>query len=103
MGVAAAAMAGRGAIMAYNAWRLAPPRLRRFYEGGFESEMSRGEAAKILGLRESAAQDKIKASHRRIMIANHPDSGGSDYIATKVNEAKEMLLKKHSSGGSDGF
>jgi hypothetical protein len=38
--------------------------------------MSRREAALILGLRESAAEERIKEAHRRIMIANHPDSGG---------------------------
>lgn len=37
--------------------------------------MTRREAALILGLRESAADEKIKEAHRRIIIANHPDSG----------------------------
>jgi hypothetical protein len=37
--------------------------------------MTRREAALILGLRESAAEERIKEAHRRIMIANHPDSG----------------------------
>ena len=41
----------------------------------------------------------MKDAHRRIMIANHPDSGGSDYIASKVNEAKDVMLGKK--GGSD--
>jgi DnaJ family protein C protein 19 len=46
----------------------------------------------ILGVRESAAKDKVMAAHRKVMIANHPDAGGSDYIATKINEAKAKLL-----------
>ena len=37
--------------------------------------MTRREAALILGLRESAVEDKIKEAHRRIIIANHPDGG----------------------------
>jgi DnaJ family protein C protein 19 len=37
--------------------------------------MTRREAAMILGLRESAAEDKIKSAHKKIMVANHPDSG----------------------------
>jgi DnaJ family protein C protein 19 len=44
-------------------------------QGGFQPEMNRREAALILGLRESAAEERIKEAHRRIMIANHPDSG----------------------------
>jgi hypothetical protein len=44
-------------------------------QGGFQSEMTRREAALILGLRESAAEERVKEAHRRIMIANHPDSG----------------------------
>lgn len=53
-----------------------------------------------LGIRESAAEAKVKEAHRRIMIANHPDAGGSSYIATKVNEAKDMLVGKKRSGSS---
>ncbi|BBN13595.1 hypothetical protein Mp_6g04850 [Marchantia polymorpha subsp. ruderalis] len=43
------------------------------------------------GGRESVAQDKIKEAHRRVMTANHPDAGGSDYLAAKINEAKDHL------------
>ena len=63
-------------------------------QGGFQAEMTKREAALILGLRESVATEKVKEAHRRIMIANHPDSGGSSFLATKVNEAKDMMLGK---------
>jgi len=66
---------------------------KSFYKGGFESEMTLSEAALILGIRRSASRDKIRLAHRRIMLANHPDNGGSDYLASKINEAKEVLLK----------
>ncbi len=58
--------------------------------------MTRREASLILGLRESKAGDgeAIREAHRRIMIANHPDKGGSPYLATKINEAKELLMKE---------
>lgn len=55
--------------------------------------MTRREAALILGVRESASSKRIKDAHRNILIANHPDTGGSTYLASKVNEAKELLIK----------
>lgn len=91
IGIAAAAMAGRACIMAIHSLKSGP---QKFYKGGFQSEMTRREAALILGLRESATEDKVKEAHKRIMLANHPDAGGSGYLAAKVNEAKEMLLGK---------
>jgi DnaJ homolog subfamily C member 19 len=65
----------------------------KYYEGGFEEIMTRREAALILGIRESSSAQKIKEAHRRLLILNHPDTGGSTYIAGKINEAKELLLK----------
>ena len=65
----------------------------KYYEGGFEDKMTRREAALILGVRESASAKRIKEAHRKILILNHPDTGGSTYMASKINEAKEMLLK----------
>ena len=66
---------------------------KSFYEGGFEDKMSRREAALILGVRETSAADRIKEAHRRILLLNHPDRGGSAYMAAKINEAKDLLLK----------
>ncbi len=56
--------------------------------------MSRREANLILGVREGASRDTIREAHRRIMISNHPDRGGSPYLASKINEAKSILDNK---------
>jgi DnaJ family protein C protein 19 len=65
----------------------------KYYEGGFEDSMTRREAALILGVRESSSAQRIKDAHRKLLVLNHPDTGGSTYIAGKTNEAKELLLK----------
>ena len=56
--------------------------------------MTRREAALILGVRESADKDRIQKSYRRLLTLNHPDTGGSTFLSTKINEAKEILLSK---------
>ena len=56
------------------------------------SIMPRDEALKVLGLGSDAGEDDIRAAHRRLMLQNHPDKGGSDYLASKINEAKDVLL-----------
>lgn len=55
--------------------------------------MTEAEALRILGLAPGATAEEIKAAHRRIIEQIHPDRGGSDYLAAKVNHAKDFLLK----------
>ena len=57
--------------------------------------MTREEALAVLGLDDGADEKAIREAHRRMMLANHPDKGGSDYLAAKINEAKDKLLDGH--------
>ena len=57
-----------------------------------KEQMARDEALQILGLKEGATEDDIKAAYRRLMGRLHPDAGGTDYLAAKVNTAKDLLI-----------
>ena len=56
------------------------------------STMPRSEALKLLGLEPGATRDEINAAHRRLILQNHPDKGGTSYLAARINEAREVLL-----------
>ncbi|XP_060083165.1 mitochondrial import inner membrane translocase subunit TIM14-like [Ylistrum balloti] len=69
----------------------------KYYKGGFDPKMNKREAGLILGISPNASRAKVKEAHKRIMLLNHPDRGGSPYIAAKINEAKDFIdanLKK---------
>jgi len=93
-GIAAVAYAGRFVVQAIKNYKPRPALLKglKDFQGGFESKMNRKEAALILGVRENSAKEEVRLAHRKTMLANHPDRGGSPFIASKVNEAKDVLL-----------
>jgi DnaJ-domain-containing protein 1 len=72
---------------AHPEWRDAPPPRQ-------DGPLSRAEALDILGLAEGASPAEIKAAHRRLMRGAHPDQGGSDWLAARLNEARDVLLSE---------
>ena len=60
--------------------------------GGSSGEMSENEARAVLGLGPEATREEIVEAHRRLIQRLHPDRGGSDYLAAKLNAAKDLLL-----------
>jgi DnaJ homolog subfamily C member 19 len=97
-------LTGRGGIalgaltlfgpLVYQKWQAA--RGRRVGSGGgphpASGPMTRKEAYEVLGLLPGASETDIREAHRRLMRGAHPDAGGSDWLAVRINQARDILL-----------
>lgn len=60
----------------------------------YTGSMTRGEALEVLGLDNGASKEDINSAYRKLMAQCHPDKGGSDWMASKLTEARRVLLDK---------
>jgi len=84
----------------FPGWRAArnegaDTRSRRAHAGARPGVMSEDEAYEILGLHKGATRDDVMRSHRSLIKKLHPDHGGSTDLAARVNEAKDVLMRRH--------
>ena len=89
------------ALTGTMAWNLVPERVRRVAAKRHRRPrmlprrgpgMTREEAYQVLGLQPGASEQAIRDAHRRLMRAAHPDAGGSAWLATRINQARDVLL-----------
>ncbi len=84
------------AVTGIEVWR---DRAIKAQEAGEEAALARrgpmgaAEAASILGVSADADAETVRAAHRKLIAALHPDKGGSSYLAAKINDARDALLK----------
>jgi len=52
------------------------------------------EAAAVLGVEIDASDEAVKSAHKKLISQLHPDRGGTDYLAAKINDARRVMLEK---------
>ena len=86
---------GKPVLRAFGIWQT----IKRFSPKNKDSNtaatilMDKPQARQILDVDDNASHEEIISAHKRLMAKNHPDKGGSTYIASQINQAKDVLLK----------
>jgi len=86
---------GRQVLQAFGLWQT----IKRFGNNTehkatpASTTMDKQQARQILEVKDNASEEEITAAHKRMMAKNHPDKGGSTYLASQINQAKDVLLK----------
>lgn len=62
--------------------------------GAARAPLSIEEAAAVLGVPPDAGEEEVKAAHKKLIAQLHPDRGGTDYLAAKINDARRILLER---------
>ena len=84
-----------GGVMAIEMWREREIKVDESHDVAPPSStaiMSIKEAAAVLGIGEGASEQEIRDAHKKLISQIHPDRGGTDYLAAKINEARDKLL-----------
>ena len=86
-----------GLVIFFIRWKPVIDFVRKYFSSSYRKRknnnmMSRKEALKILGLPDDATKKEILDSYHSLIKKNHPDLGGSDWITSQLNKAKETLL-----------
>lgn len=74
-------------------WQTASQRSEETAQPRQSAAMTREEALEVLGLKSGATPEEIRTAHKHLMKQFHPDRGGTNYLATKINLAKDRLLQ----------
>ncbi|WP_425407954.1 molecular chaperone DnaJ [Hyphococcus sp.] len=90
-------LVGAGGVMAIESWRAGQTQEDNPPPGSAPApakRMSEEEALSVLGLDADPDAPSVRAAHRRLISQLHPDKGGTDYLAAKINEARDYLLAR---------